>query len=295
MRIGIDIRNIGKQRTGDEAVFFNLVKNLEKIDKENEYFLFTDADDAVELQYIEERLEIAGSKNFKIVSLKSFNKFTWNFYALSNYLKKKPVDVYHTQYVTPFFVPKNIKVVTHIHDVSFLAYPKFVKRMDLFFLNLLIPKSLERADKIIAVSQFTKNEIVKYYGVSPQKIVVVYNAIGGDFLESDYSGNELFEIREKYNLPEKFILYIGTMQPRKNLSMLVKAFAKVKERIPKIKLVLVGNRKAHNFDQKIKKVYLTTPDEETFLLKPVEYKQEGNTVTLIVPSLKIWDLVVFEY
>lgn len=253
MRIGIDIRLIGKQQTGSEAVFFNLVKNLAKIDSENEYFLFTDVLDENFLPEIRQKLGILNRKNFKIVSLKSSNKFIWNLRTLPNYLKKNPVDVYHTQYITPFFVPKNIKIITHIHDVSFLAYPEFIKKSDLFFLEILIPTSLKRADKIIAVSEFTKNEIIKYYGTDSQKIETVYNAVSEDFLKSDYSGNELFKIREKYNLPEKYILYIGTMQPRKNIPMLINAFASVKNRIPEIKLVLAGNKKAHNFDKKIDK------------------------------------------
>jgi len=146
-----------------------------------------------------------------------------------------------------------VKIITHIHDISFLAYPEFIKKTDLFFLKMLIPRSLKRADKIIAISKFTKSEIIKYYRISPEKIEVVYNAVSEDFLKSDYSGNELFEIRKKYNLPEEFILYIGTMQPRKNIPMLIKAFAKTEEKIPKIKLVLAGSRKAHNFDNNIDK------------------------------------------
>lgn len=251
MRIGIDIRNIGKQRTGDEVVFFNLVKNLAEIDNKNEYLLFTDMIDATVLQNIGVRLGIEDKKNFKIVPLKSPNKFCWNMWVLPWYLHKNPVDVYHTQYITPFFVSKKIKIITHIHDVSFLAYPEFIKKSDLFFLKALIPMSIKRADKVIAVSEFTKNEIVKYYKTYPEKIEVVYNAVSEDFLKWDYSGNELFEIRKKYDLPEEYILYIGTFQPRKNIPMLIQAFYRIREKIPGISLVLAGNRRSHNFDRRI--------------------------------------------
>lgn len=249
MKIGIDIRNIGKQRTGDEVVFFNLVKNLAKIDSENEYLLFTDITDTTVLQYIGVRLGIEDRENFKIISLRSFNKFCWNLRALPLYLRKNQVDVYHTQYITPFFVPKNIKIITHIHDVSFKAYPEFIKKLDLFFLNFLIPKSLKRADRIIAVSEFTKGELIKYYKINPEKIEVVYNALSEEFV-SDKKG----DIQKKYNLPEKFILYLGTFQPRKNVPILLKAFSKIKDKIPDFKIVLAGNKKAHNFDNRIEKV-----------------------------------------
>lgn len=277
-KIGIDIRNIGKQRTGDETVFFNLVKNLAEIDTENEYLLFTDVTDTAVVQSIEARLGIGNKTNFKIIPLTptlsqkergiSFinNKFIWNLWTLPRYLRKNPVDIYHTQYITPFFAPKNIKIITHIHDVSFLAYPEYISRKDLFFLKLLIPRSLERADKIIAVSEFTKQEIIKYYGTNPEKIEVVYNALGDDFnslalpspkvrggLEDNFE--EIRNIvRKKYHLPEKFILYVGTLQPRKNIPMLIEAVAAVRKKLPEIKLVIVGNRKAHNFDKKIDKV-----------------------------------------
>lgn len=250
-KIGIDIRNIGKQRTGDEVVFFNLVKNLAKIDGENEYFLFTDIIDAEVLKYVSAKLEIENKNNFKIISLKSSGKFSWNILALPDYLRKNPVDVYHTQYITPFFVSKKIKVVTHIHDVSFNAYPEHISRKDLFFLKKLIPKSLKRADKIVAISIFTKNEILKHYQVPEEKIVVVHNAVGDNFLEAKKDANLQEAVRKKYNLPDKFILYVGTLQPRKNIPMLLEAYANVRPRISGVDLVLVGNKKAHNFDPEI--------------------------------------------
>lgn len=290
MRIGIDIRNIGKQRTGDEVVFFNLVKNLAKIDGRNKYFLFTDTDDNAVLRYITTNLGIENRNNFKIVSLRSLNKFIWNLCVLPDYLKKNPVDVFHTQYITPFFVPRNIKIITHIHDISFFAHPEFIKKSDLFFLKALIPVSLKRANKIIAVSQFTKDEIVKHYKIDPEKIEVVYNAVNEDFLRSDYSGNELFDIRKKYNLPEEYALYIGTLQPRKNIPMLVESFSKIKEKFPKIKLVLVGNRKAHNFDTRIDETIekLKISDEVVFS-GFVDEKEKGALFQLakvfVFPSL----------
>jgi len=252
MKIGIDIRNIGKKRTGDEVVFFNLVKNLVDIDQQNEYFLFTDILEENILQDIKNDLGIENKNNFQIISLKSANKFIWNIWTLPNYLKKNLVDIYHTQYILPFRISKNIKLITTIHDVSFNAFPELIKLSDLFFLKLLIPRSLKRADKIIAVSEFTKSEIIKYYKMAPEKIKVAYNAVGDDFL-SDVSQEKLEEIKRKYNLPENFILYIGTLQPRKNLPILIEAFASSKLG-QSYKLVLCGNKDAHNFDEKIDEI-----------------------------------------
>jgi len=288
MKIGIDIRNISKKRTGDEVVFFELVRSLRntnftKLRSTNnnakiKFYLFTDIGDEKILESIKRDLGIKNRNDFETVPLGALtpnpsperrggiNKFVWNLWTLPRYLRKHPVDVYHTQYITPFFVPRKIKIITHIHDVSFKAYRQFIKWSDLFFLKILIPWSLKRADKIIAVSEFTKNEIIKYYFKSPliplfqrgklkEKVDVVYNATSLRITNSYETTNKLREkIRKKYNLPERFILYMGTLQPRKNIPMLIKAYAKIKNKIPGIKLVIAGNRDAHNFDGEINEV-----------------------------------------
>lgn len=251
MKIGIDIRKIGKKQTGDEVVFFNLVKNLARIDQENEYILFTDITDTAILHDIATNLEIENNRNFQIIALKTRNKFTWNFWTLQRYLRQTPVDIYLTQYITPFFIPKKIKIAAIIHDISFNFYPELIKFADLFFLKLLIPRSLKHADKIIAVSQFTRDEIIQAYKINPAKVDFIYNAVSDDFINENVSPDHLEAVRKKYNLPEKFILYLGTMQPRKNLTALIKAYALLPEDIKnKLKLVLAGG-KGHNFDKKI--------------------------------------------
>jgi glycosyltransferase involved in cell wall biosynthesis len=270
-RIGIDIRNIGKQRTGDEVVFFNLVKALRIIPPQrdpakavansyeytnkskNIFYLFTDIADVNKIEEIRRDLEIENSDDFKIISLKSANKFTWNLWTLPRYLRKNPVDVYHTQYITPFFVPRKIKIVTTIHDISFNFFPKYIKWTDLFFLKTLIPISLWRADKVIAVSEFTRGELMKYYKVDRAKADCVHNAVSEDYFEKEITSQNLQAVRKKYDLPEKFILYVGTLQPRKNLTALIEAYAKIKNEIPRLKLVLGGKRSARNFDKRIDK------------------------------------------
>jgi len=247
MQIGIDIRNIGKKRTGDEVVFFNLVKNLALIDSENNYQLFTDITDQETLAKIKSDLGIENKTNFEIISLETKNKFSWNFWTLPKYLRANPIDLYLTQYITPFFVPKKIKILTIIHDVSFRIFPQLIKFSDLFFLRTLIPLAMKRADKIIAVSEFTQNEIIKYYKVDPKKVDYIYNAVADDFLSQTFSQGELEAIRQKYNLPQKFILYLGTLQPRKNIPVLIEAYAKIKNQLPGVKLVLAGG-KGHNYD-----------------------------------------------
>lgn len=250
--IGIDIRNIGKKRTGDEAVFFNLVKNLAEIDSSNKYKLLTDIVDENILNEIKTSLNIENKSNFSIISMGTANRFVWNLWTFPRYARKQRLDIYLTQYITPFFVSRSTKIMTIIHDISFNFYPQFIKWSDLFFLKLLIPISLRRADKIIGVSKFTHDEIIKYYKIDPRKADWIHNAVSDDFMKQDASGEKIKAVKEKYNLPEKFILYLGTLQPRKNIVALMEAYNLARNKIKSLNLVIAGG-KGHNFDKNIEK------------------------------------------
>lgn len=278
MRIGIDIRAIGKQRTGDEVYFFNLVKNLAAIDKENEYYLYIDRDSKKDEDLKREIEKLELGNNFKIIFINSPNRFWWNLWALPNYLKKNPVypvrniqpdslnthltqisngvDIFHTQYIAPFWLPKKTKLVLTIHDISFNFFPRYIKKSDLFFLKTLLPRSIKRADKIVTVSESEKKNIIDFYKIPPEKVEFTYNGVDFERFNRSYSDEEKERIREKYNLPEKFILYIGTLQPRKNIPALIEAFNIFSEKYNQknLKLVLAGNRKARNFDKRIDKL-----------------------------------------
>ncbi|MCW1888754.1 MAG: glycosyltransferase family 4 protein [Candidatus Moranbacteria bacterium] len=261
LRIAIDIRILGKKRTGDETVFFELTREVLKQDSQNEYFLLTNESDASALEILQKRLGLK-KENPKqhLVVLPATNRFVWNGVTLPRYLKKAAIDVFHTQYILPFWLPKDLRVVNHIHDVSFCAYPKLISKKDLFFLNLLIPRSLKRSDAIVTPSAFTKAEIIKYYGVDDAKIHVIYNALGSDFETENVSTLSDDELRQKYQLPEQYLLYVGTLQPRKNIPFLLDALACLQKKLPATHLVLVGNRRGHHFDseidQKIKELHL---------------------------------------
>ncbi len=252
MRIAIDIRILGKKRTGDETVFFELTRAVLRQDQENTYLLLTNEQDTEKLALLATRLGIAmDNAKQQLIVLGATNRFVWNGWTLPRYLKEAKVDVFHTQYILPFWLPETVRVVNHIHDVSFCAYPDLIDRKDLFFLNLLIPRSLRRSDAIVAPSVFTKNEIIKYYGTDETKIHVIYNALGSDFQTQESSSLTEDALREKYQLPHEYLLYVGTLQPRKNISFLIQALALLRKQIPTMKLVLVGSRSGHHFDQKI--------------------------------------------
>lgn len=275
--IAIDIRLLGRKRTGDETVFFHLTKEILALDKENEYRLMTDVFEPSKLALLQGRLGIVGQGNVQFVSLRGKNKFIWNLFTLPWYLLRNTVDVYHTQYILPFFVPSRTKVVTHIHDVSFAAFPHLIGSTDRFFLSLFIPHSLRRSDLIVTPSLFTKKEIERYYGTPSEKICVIPNALGDEFLNN--SDANVAKVREKYSLPESFILYVGTLQPRKNIPFLIRAFASLRTHLPDVKLVLVGSRTAHHVDRNIEVALKETGAEKDIIFPG--YIEQNDLPSLI--------------
>lgn len=256
MKIGFDIRTVGKNRTGDETVTTQLMNNLLKIGKEDKFLLFTDEKEAGILKKIEKKFH-SKKKNFKIYPVSPSRKAFWTLWSLPKFLKKSLIDVLHVQYITPIWLPKEIKLVTTIHDISFAKFPEFIAKKDLILLNTFIPLSLNRADKIIAVSEFTKQEIIDVYKINENKIEVVYNGGASKDFFNKISDEKILQFIEKNQFPKDFILYVGTLQPRKNIPFLLRNFVEFKqkfaanEKVSKMNLVISGNKNGHNYDRAI--------------------------------------------
>ena len=154
--------------------------------------------------------------------------------------KEKQITHFFNYYVPPFVRGK--KVVT-IHDMTLHAYPETVKKKTLWFLRQTLKQSIKRADHIITDSEFSKKEILKYYDVSDSKISVVY--CGGDFERFQPLKNYEFldSTKKKYHIPGEYFLYLGTLEPRKNLVRLIQAYAQLlKEKQDVPYLVLAGGK-----------------------------------------------------
>jgi len=273
MRIGIDIRAVGYQRTGDETYTLQLIKSLEKIDSENQYFLYTDVSSEKEVKKVKQLLSLTNG-NFRIISVSPSQKMFWTMYSLPKQAKKDKLDILHVQYITPLFLSKNIKLVTTIHDVSFTRFPEFINKKDLFLLRLFIKMSLKKADKIIAVSKFTRNEIIDVYKVDKNKVAVIYNGGVAEEFKKPISNEDVLEFRKKYDIMESYLLFLGTLQPRKNIPFLIDSFVGLKrkyknnQKIDNLTLVLRGSKNGHNYDNRIDEIL-----EKIELKYPGIYKQ----------------------
>lgn len=135
---------------------------------------------------------------------------------------------------------KSGKAVATIHDVAFMRFPQLIEKKNLRFLQTFLPGTLKRASRILAVSEFTKRELVALAGVPENKIVVTPNGVSEEFRRIE-DERALKQVREKYQLPERFILSVGTLEPRKNLSTVIEALGRMKrEGKDAPPLVLVG-------------------------------------------------------
>lgn len=249
--IGIDIRLIGKGRTGDEVVFFQLVRELiRRRDEGIRYELYTDETKDDRLASLHLKLETLGRPDIEIVVLPARNRFTWNAFVLPWRLFRRPVDVFHTQYILPLFLPRRLKVVTHVHDISFRVHPEWVSLVDRFFLAVFIPHAFSRSDRILTPSHFTRDELAKHYDIPKDRIVVVENAAAEEWFQPT-SEETIQRVTRKYGVkPQHYFISSGTLQPRKNIPFLIEAFLLALKEHGDFDqaLVLTGNPSGHNVD-----------------------------------------------
>lgn len=167
----------------------------------------------------------------------------WRISAICSELKLGPAKLYHgLSNELPLGIRNTgIKSVVTIHDLIFLRYPHCYKPIDRFIYNLKFKYACHKSDRIIAVSECTKQDIVNFYGISPDKIDVVYQGCDPRFAEQ-VSSEELERVKQKYALPDRFLLNVGSIEERKNLLLVVKALELID---PAIHLVAVGRKTAY--------------------------------------------------
>lgn len=135
---------------------------------------------------------------------------------------------------------RGVPTVLTVHDLIFKLFPDYHKRLNFWYLNRAMPLYCARATAIIAVSEATKRDLVKYYAVDPAKVSIVYEAAATHFTPPTPAG--IARVRQSYRLPERFLLHLGTIEPRKNLSRLLDAFQILRRSFPDLHLLLAGGR-----------------------------------------------------
>ena len=157
----------------------------------------------------------------------------WRTFGITRRLQWDKIQVYHgLSNELPLNIRKasNVRTVVTIHDLLFLRYPKGYKTIDRLLYNFKYRRACLHADRIIAVSEFTKMDIVHYYGIAPQKIKVVYQGCDPSFRQTA-SENLKETVRRTYGLQNPYILYVGSIERRKNLLLLARALSAINSEV----------------------------------------------------------------
>lgn len=223
MKIAVDLRSLSSGAiSGVENYTINLLENLLPLDKKNHYSLFYNAfskNTLGDFHFINSTVKPSRLPN-KLLNLAL--KFKWT--SIEKLIGD--FDCLFMPNLSQFNVSPRVKVVLTVHDLSPVVTPQFYnvkRRIWHKFLNY--KKAFERANLLLAVSEYTKNDLIKIFGINPGKIKVVYPGVNAAVRIAD---ERLREVRNTYNLPGEFILFLNTIEPRKNLANLIRAFERLK-------------------------------------------------------------------
>lgn len=205
-----------------------------------------------------DKLNIFDDWNFIINDCKFCNnsiyKMIWNIIPLKyNWFFGKNADVTH---FFNYHIPPGVKgkTVVTVHDMTYKRYPETVKLKTKKMLDINLKRSLDRADVIIAVSEFSKKEILHYFPNCEDKIKVIYNGVDLNRFNTNIDKNSQILVQNKYKIEENYLLYLGTIEPRKNIERLIESYYLVnKESSDTPKIVLAGG-KGWMYDNIFKKV-----------------------------------------
>lgn len=168
----------------------------------------------------------------------------WRLRVMLAHLLGRPMDaligpacLFHaTDHLLPPF--RALPSVFTLHDLIFRLYPETHMPLNRWFLTLMMPRFLRRADAVIAVSECTRRDAVRWYRIPEERIHVIYEGVDARFRPA--SPEAIAALRLRYPLPDRFILYVGTIEPRKNLPTLFAAYQRLLERWPDLGLVVAG-------------------------------------------------------
>lgn len=246
MKIALDARALcEEQKTGIGQTIEKMVENLELLPMNQyqlNYFAFRKRK---QKKLIMKKYENLGYQ-LRCCCIMPFGVYSrlWRWIPIPySWLMGKTADI--TQFFN-YVIPPGVKGVAgvYIYDMVYKACPETMEIATRQYMERHMEMSCKRADFIITISEFSKNEIVKYMGVSPQKIYVVPCGVDLDKYRSDISSEDVAHVMRKYGIEDNYFLYLGTLEPRKNIPFLLKAYCKLYKELGEKTpyLVLAGNK-----------------------------------------------------
>jgi len=235
MKIGIDARVLDRKVTGTSRYLLNLLSEIPNQDDNNEYYLLSTKKHEVGDNYYKSIITNESRIPFKLYSPYWINK------DVPAIAKKYEIDIMlFPNVLVPLVNLGKCKSVSVVHDVIFKIYKEYYPFFYRQYLSFYLPRSIKKSNKIITVSQLSKNDIIKYYGTNPDKIEVVYNTASQSFKPLEINLEEKNRILKKYSISDRFLLYVGVVEKRKNISLLIKIMDELKSTGSNLKLLIIG-------------------------------------------------------
>jgi glycosyltransferase involved in cell wall biosynthesis len=230
MRLGFDGKRVIQNFTGLGNYSRFILNILTRNFPENSYLVYTSKTPDKDQRNKLDKLEFRHPKKKKFASL-------WRTFSIVKDLKRDNVSLYHglSNEIPAGLAKAGIASVVTIHDLIFLRFPQYYRFIDRNIYKIKFRYACRNADYIIAISEQTKRDIISYFNVPEEKIRVIYQNCGEGFHEK-LSAEAKEQIRSMYKLPKRYLLNVGTIEPRKNLMLIAKALKSV----PDIHLVVVG-------------------------------------------------------
>jgi glycosyltransferase involved in cell wall biosynthesis len=253
MRIGIDARPLSRELTGIPRVLQNILFELEKLDRENVYFLYSNKDFSLPFNNPRWHKRVRSFPSFLPGSL-------WLQRDVRRMADHDHLDLFWATYhILPLGLPRSVRTVLTAHDLVWRLFPETMTWYSMLVHRMFTERSAQKADKIIAVSEATKNDLESLLHVPAEKIAVIHLGVGSPFRPHDPSAAVKYLV-ERFGVAPRYVCTVGTVQPRKNLVTLIEAIGILKKRGQLAhQLVVAGARgwKNSNVDRLIQRSGLT--------------------------------------
>ena len=221
MRIGIDARPLSKRRTGIGNYVHGLVELLPQVAPQHDYMLYSNR--RIDPVFVEGQY----CRRFD----RAFRWCPGSFWVIgrgSHLARRDELDVYWaTDPILPFRLPARVLKVVTVHDLVWLRCPETTTLYNLFVQTICARRAIAEADYVVVVSRSTQDELIQRLGVPREKTKLVYNGVAGRYKPQDQTKAAEY-VSRKYGVPPRYMAFAGTVEPRKNLSLLVKALGILK-------------------------------------------------------------------
>jgi len=242
LRIALDLTATPKSKTGIGRYMLGLIEGLQKVDTQNEYYLFTQDDDMDGFGVYAPNFHMV-PVNSKILR-KQYIRILWEQIVFPWRLKRVKADVLHCpNYTMPYpvrLVSPKTSVVAAFHDMAYFSFPQYYIGWKREMFKGYIKQTAKSCDKIITISKNSREDIPHFCKPKNSDITVTYMGVKEEFYTGTPAGDDVLK---KYGITGDYIYYVGTLEPRKNVAGLIKGYSLLPDKIrQKYKLVITGKK-----------------------------------------------------